>query len=156
MRKYFIPGCVGRGLDLDLRIRPAAAPAAAASGPKWVGPSWAHVGGPKLGPSGWAHAGPKWVGPSWAQVGPSQKFGTPKKSKNQKFSKSKSVLPKMSARFFMPEKNVPAPFGALPAHFLRGPEKSKNYPNFAYFPWWAHGPYSPGLGPLLLRYDEGR
>ena len=24
-RKYFIPGCVGRGLDLDLRIRPAAA-----------------------------------------------------------------------------------------------------------------------------------
>ena len=28
LRKYFIPGCVGRGLDLDLRIRPAAAPAA--------------------------------------------------------------------------------------------------------------------------------
>ena len=25
MRKYFIPGCVGRGLDLDLRVRPAAA-----------------------------------------------------------------------------------------------------------------------------------
>ena len=24
-RKYFIPGCVGRGLDLGLRIRPAAA-----------------------------------------------------------------------------------------------------------------------------------
>ena len=24
LRKYFIPGCVGRGLDLDLRIRPAA------------------------------------------------------------------------------------------------------------------------------------
>ena len=36
---------------------------------KWVGPSWAQVGGPKLGPSGWAHAGPKWVGPSWAHVG---------------------------------------------------------------------------------------
>ena len=66
MPKYFIPGCVGRGLDLDLRIRPAPA---AASGPKWVGPSWAHVGGPKLGPSGWAQAGPKWVGPSWAHVG---------------------------------------------------------------------------------------
>ena len=55
LRKYFIPGCVGRGLDLDLRIRPAAP--AAASGPKWVGPSWAHVGGPKLGPSGWAPLG---------------------------------------------------------------------------------------------------
>ena len=55
----------------------------------------------------------------------------------------------------MPEKGVPAPFGALPAHFLRGPEKSKNCPNFAYFPWWAHGPYSPGLGPLLLSTRGG-
>ena len=33
----------------------------------------AQVGGPKLGPRGWAQAGPKWVGPSWAQVG--QKSG---------------------------------------------------------------------------------
>ena len=33
LRKYFIPGCVGRGLDLDLRVCPAAqAPAPAASG----------------------------------------------------------------------------------------------------------------------------
>ena len=31
MRKYFIPGCVERGLDLDLRVRPAAPPAPAAS-----------------------------------------------------------------------------------------------------------------------------
>jgi len=41
-------------------------------GPKpgmWVGPSWAQVGGPTLGPNGWAHARPKWVGPSRAQVG---------------------------------------------------------------------------------------
>ena len=36
---------------------------------KWVGPSRAQVGGPKLGPRGWAQAGPKWVGPSRAQVG---------------------------------------------------------------------------------------
>ena len=76
----------------------------------------AQVGGPTWGPSGWAHAGPKWVGPSWAQVGPSQKFGTPKKSKNQKFSKSKSVLPKMSARSGLAgKKTFPAPFGALAA-----------------------------------------
>ena len=32
MRKYFIPGCVGRGLDLDLRVGPQAAPAPAPSG----------------------------------------------------------------------------------------------------------------------------
>ena len=41
----------------------------AQAGPKWVGPSRAQVGGPKLGPRGWAQAGPKWVGPSRAQVG---------------------------------------------------------------------------------------
>ena len=39
---------------------------------KWVGPSWAQVGGPKPGPSGWAQAGPKWVGASRAQVGGAQ------------------------------------------------------------------------------------
>ena len=53
------------------------------------------------------------------------------------------------------KKNLPAPFGALPGNFLRGPEKSKKYQNFAYFPWWAHGPYSPGLGPLLLSTQGG-
>ena len=41
-----------------------------------------------------------------------------------------------------------APFGAIPGHFLRGPEKSKKCQFFAYFPWWANGPYSPGLGPF--------
>ena len=35
-RKYFIPGCVGRGLDLDLRIRPAAAPPAASGNPGYT------------------------------------------------------------------------------------------------------------------------
>ena len=34
-----------------------------------AGGVWAQVGGPKLGPRGWAQAGPKWVGPSRAQVG---------------------------------------------------------------------------------------
>ena len=34
-RKYFIPGCDGRGLDLGLRIRPAAP---AASGNPGLGP----------------------------------------------------------------------------------------------------------------------
>ena len=48
---------------------------------RWEGPGsgfenssgggvWAQVGGPKLGPRGWAQAGPKWVGPRWAQAGP--------------------------------------------------------------------------------------
>ena len=146
-RKYFIPGCVGRGLDLDLRIRPA--PAAAASGnpsgwaqagPKWVGPRGAQVGGPTWGPSGWAQA---------------RNFGTQKNPKNEKSQNQNPFCPKCRQGFLCRKKSVPAPFAALPAHFLRGPGKSKNYPNFAYFPWWAHGPYSPGLGPLLLSTRGG-
>ena len=70
LRKYFIPGCVGRGLDLDLRIRPAA-PAPAASGPK-------------LGPRGWAQAGPKWVGPLGIEV-EKQCFQTVRKITGRKF-----------------------------------------------------------------------
>ena len=132
-----------------------------------VGPRWAPVGGPTLGPRGWAQAGPTWVGPSWAQVGgptpgPSgwaqagpkwaqaRNLGPQKNPKIKNSQNQNPFCPKCRQGFFMPEKGVPAPFGALPAHFLRGPEKSKNCPNFAYFPWWAHGPYSPGLGPLLL------
>ena len=38
-RKYFIPGCFGRGLDLDLRVRPAT-PAPAASGNPGIWKSW--------------------------------------------------------------------------------------------------------------------
>ena len=37
---------------------------------KWVGPSWAQVGGPKPGPRGWAQAGPKWVGPGYIDLAP--------------------------------------------------------------------------------------
>ena len=99
--------------------------------------------------------GPKWVGPRGAQVGPSQKFGTPKNPKNKNSQNQNPFCPECRQYFSMPEKGVPAPFGALPAHFLRGPEKSKNCQNFAYFPWWANGPYSPGLGPLLLSTRGG-
>ena len=67
-------------------------------GPKWVSPRGAQVGGPTWGP--------KWVGPRGAQVGgpklgpsgPKPEIWDPKKSKKIKFSKSKSLLPKMSTR----------------------------------------------------------
>ena len=39
-----------------------------------------------------------------------------------------------------------ASFGAIPGHFLHGPEKCKKCTKIVYFPWWANGPYSPGLG----------
>ena len=44
------------------------------------------------------------------------------------------------------KKIILAPFGAIPGHFLHGSEKCKKCTKFAYFPWWANGPYSPGLG----------
>ena len=149
LRKYFIPGCVGRGLDLDLRIRPAPAPAAssgnpsgwAQAGPKWVGPSLAQVGGPKPGPSGWAQAGLKWVGPSWAQA---RNLG-PKKFPKIKILKIQIRSDQNVGKVWIGRKrNLPAPFGAIPGIFLRGPEKSeKNAPILQIFlggpigPWWG-------------------
>ena len=53
----------------------------------------------------------------------------------------------MSARSGLVGKILLAPFGAISGHFLHGPEKCKKCQNFAYFPWWANGPYSPGVGP---------
>ena len=97
----------------------------------------AQVGGPTWGPSGWAHVGPKWVGPSGAQVGgpklgpggPKPEIWDPKKSKKQKFSKSKSVLLKMSAIFFKPEKEPPGRiWGPLCPFFAwagKNPKKQK-------------------------------
>ena len=45
---------------------------------------WAQVGGPKLGPRGWAQAGPKWVGPLGIEV-EKQGFQTVRKITGQKF-----------------------------------------------------------------------
>ena len=64
---YLVPGCVGRGVRLGSENSSGGAGGAGAGAAG--GGAWAQVGGPTLGPSGWAHAGPTWVGPSWAQVG---------------------------------------------------------------------------------------
>ena len=95
-----------------------------------MGPCRAQVGGPKLGPS--------------------QKFGTQKNQKNKILKIKIRSAQNVGKVFLMPEKRIRAPVGALPAHFLRGPEKSQKNQNFAYFPWWANGPYSPGLGSLTM------
>ena len=51
----------------------------------------------------------------------------------------------ISKIFLSRKKTFPAPFGALPANFLRGPEKSKKRPIFAYFLWWANALGKPAL-----------
>ena len=83
------------------------------------------------------------------------KFGTPKNPKIKSSQNQNPFCPNCRRGFFMPEKGVPAPFGALPAHFFRGLGKSKNCTDVAHLPWWAHGPYSPALGPLLLSTRGG-
>ena len=53
----------------------------------------------------------------------------------------------MSARSGLVGKILLAPFGAISSsNFLHEPKKSKTCQNFADFPWWANGPYSPSLG----------
>ena len=130
-------------------------------GPKWVGPRGAQVGGPTWGPSGWAHAGPKWVGPrgaqagpKWAQVGPKPEIWDPKKIQKIKILKIKIRSAQNVGKVWISlKKNLPAPFGALPGHFLRGPAKSKKCQNFAYFPWWAimqSGKHTCPPGPFTV------
>ena len=130
-------------------------------GPKWVGPRWAQVGGPKLGPSGWAqaepkpgpsggaHAGPKWVGPSWAQA---RNLGH-NQIKGKKISKSKSVLPKMSARSgLVGTKILLAPFGAISGHFSMAEKNAQHLsislggPVGPINPVWALVAIHPGWG----------
>ena len=80
--------------------------------------------------------------------GPKPEIWDPKKIQKIQILKIKIRSAQNVGKVFLcRKKSVPAPFGAIWAHFLRGPEKSKNCQNFAYFPWWANGPYSPGLGP---------
>ena len=114
----------------------------AQAGPKWVGPRRAQVGGPTPGPS-WAQVGGPTPGPSWAQVGgpklgpggPKPEIWDPKKSKKQKFSKSKSVLPKMSGIFFLAGKRPSRPhLGPSRPIFCVGRKNPKKYKNFPIFP----------------------
>ena len=83
---------------------------------------------------------------AWAQAGPNLGAQQIPKIKilKIKIHSAQNVGRVWSSR----KKILLAPFGHIWAHFLRGPEKSKKRENFAYFPWWAHGPYSPGLGPF--------
>ena len=87
--------------------------------------------------------------------GPAREFGNLGNLGSKKIPKIKILKIKIRVAqnvgkvWISRKKQLPAPFGAIPGHFLRGPEKSKKCWNFAYFPWWANGPYSPGLGKWL-------
>ena len=113
MRRIWSLGALGEGSGWDLRIRPAApAPApAAASGPK---------PGPKL--------------EIWKSG--TQKSGNLRSKKIQKIKilKIKIRSAQNVGKVWISRKKILlAPFGAIWANFLRGPEKCKNNCNFCLF-----------------------
>ena len=85
-----------------------------------------------------------WV-PDFGKSGDPE-FGVQKKYKNEIIKINIYVTQNVGKVWTGRKKNLLAPFGAIPGHFVHGPEKSKKCTKFAYFPWWANGPYSPGLG----------
>ena len=122
-------------------------------------PPLAHPRGPSPGPRGAqarAQEGPKpglrrGLSPSprrGPSPGPRQKFGIPK-NPTKKFSKSKSTSPKMSARSGLVRKNHPGPIWGHPGPFFAWAGKMQKLQFFAYFPWWANGPYSPVVALLV-------
>ena len=70
-----------------------------------------------------------------------------KKQKKWEVSKFKSVLPKMLASSGLVGKSLEGPIWGHPRQFFPWTGKMQKCVLFAYFPWWANGPYSPGVGP---------
>ena len=126
----------------------------------------AHPRGPPAhprGPSGWAHAGPKWVGPRWAQVraptgpkwvgphraqvgGPKPEIWDPTKIQKIKILKIQIRSAQNVGKVWISRKHPPGPIWAHLGPFFAWAGKIKKLQHFTYFPWWAYGPYSPGLG----------
>ena len=103
------------------------------------GPKPAQVSGPKPGPSGWAQAGPK------------PEIWDPTKIKKSKFSKSKSVLPKMSARSGLIGKRTSRPhLGPSQTTFCVGRENPKVAKILFIFLGGPMGPIHPVWGHVLV------
>ena len=98
------------------------------AGPKWVGPSRAQVGGPKLGPNGWAQ------------------FGTQQILKIKILKIKIGVAQNVGKVWIGRKKIIMAPFGAVWAHFLRGLEKCKNAKTLSIFLGGPMGPIHPVWG----------
>ena len=86
-------------------------------------------------------------------------FGNPemwgprnKKIRIQEFSKLKSVQPKMSARSALVGKNIEGLIWGHLRPFVpwTGGETCQK---FAYFPWWANGPYPPEVA-IFCRFNQ--
>ena len=133
---YLIPGCVGRGVRLGSECSSGA-------------------GGGGVWKSGnleiWESGNLEILGPGNPEIWRSgdleiQKFGVHKIKKIKILKIQIRSAQNVGKVWISRNKFLLAPFGAIPGHFVHGPEKCKQCCKFAYFPWWANGPYSLGLG----------
>ena len=70
-----------------------------------------------------------------------------RKISNIKILKIKIRVAQNVGKVWISRKKKPRPhLGQFQANFCVGRKTQKKYHAFAYFPWWANGPYSPGLG----------
>ena len=53
-------------------------------------------------------------------------------------------------------KKKTAPFGAISGNFFHGPAKIQTCIFVRYFPWWANGPFLPGLGLCCYPPEVGK
>ena len=90
------------------------------------------------------------IATKWMRPGPgiwkSGKFEIQKITKIQNLEIKIRSAQNVGKVWISRKKQLPAPFGAIWGNFSMGRKKCRN---FAYFPWWANGPYSPGLGKWL-------
>ena len=119
----FDPGCVGRGVRLGSE--------SSSGGAGGAGGVW------ESGNLGILKSGNLEIWKFWIQ-----------QFQEMKIRKIKIRVTQNVGKVWNSRKQIPlAPFPAISNIFLQGREKSGKCRMFAYFPWWAHGPYSPDLGP---------
>ena len=78
------------------------------------------------------------------------------KKSEKKISKSKSVLPKMSARSGLVGNKSSWPYLGPSKAILSKDQKNQKTIKNADFLWWANGPDSPGLGPCCYPPEVGQ
>ena len=127
---YFIPGCVGRGVRLGSENSSAGG---AAAGGVWK--SGGHFSGKKKGACGNVVS----------------RSGLPKNPKTENSQNQKSVLPKMSARFFYAGKRRPHPIWGLPGSFFAWAGKIQKLPKFCLFSLVGQWALFTRFGPFLWR-----
>ena len=118
------------------------------------GPSSLAGGQPGPRPKAQAWPGPGQISEILSSGNP-ENWG-PRNGKNQNSQNSNPFCPKYwQGLDFFEQKSSWPPLGPSEASFSMDRKNQKNRKN-VYFPWWANGPYSPGLGPCCYPPEVGK